>query len=346
MSGASAQQPQVNWPPAGSQQSPGAGPAETVGGTRPPAPGPQQGPAKRLCVSMKEAVPGKLSSQDEILMAIRQLYELRSMDINAWKNAAETVADHAGKLDLLMDADLQWNDRITMVGDHCAELTKNTDLRLRAHIEEFAGRGKLEQNGIESVLTATVTAANKEFEKFRIDAQTLMSQIDVRVLQIQQALEEQARAVEQLRSGPPGHETAAATGPAEQPPVRASSQSPASGHRAPFLQEGIFSPVRFNIGTPHRTDAHGEGQGRQGDLPAAGVPQQYGPQGPGAAVAPGPAEALPHGARGPVEAFPQGIRGHGHLGAGGSPAWPTAWGMCGQGAPNPGRVTSIGRVDM
>ena len=107
MSGAADAQPKVSWPPAGSQPGVGHAPTAAVGEVRPSAPGPQQGPAKRLCVAMKEAHAGQMGTHDELMTAIRQLYELRSQDIKVWKGATEAFADHACKLDLLMDADLQ-----------------------------------------------------------------------------------------------------------------------------------------------------------------------------------------------------------------------------------------------
>ena len=152
----------------------------------------------------------------------------RDADQQAWTELNDVIADHAQRLDSLEHEDMQYNDCLNLVADHCQNLTKDTDKNLRSQLDVFANELKITVGTLEGGLNTTITDAKGGFDKFSADATSLITQIDHKIIQIQARLTEHDCRFQNL--GPGGLHAAHSGGNVE---------------KNSFLQHGVF-----NMATP------------------------------------------------------------------------------------------------
>ena len=108
----------------------------------------------------------------------------------AWLEVVEAVGDHARQIDELVHQDMQYNDHINLVADHCQILTKDTDYNLRAQLDKFAEDLSTSIGALDSKQGKLIGDAKNKFDAFELDAQKLMEATDRKIIQIEGYLAE------------------------------------------------------------------------------------------------------------------------------------------------------------
>ncbi len=186
MMASSSSQPSVAWPPPGIGAQPVTGASPDPGASA-AAPGPEAhkpGEAKRF--RDRDYGPlGPLTSFQELADVVRRI---RQQQEAHHRDVTEAFADHAARIDVLEQQDLQYNDRIAYTADFCTKMTQDADKKLRAQLDAFAVQLKTDTETLKVGLETMVAAAQAEFESFRGDAKVLTDQVDLKILQIQAGL--------------------------------------------------------------------------------------------------------------------------------------------------------------
>ncbi len=124
----------------------------------------------------KGPMPG--CSIDDVAAQVCLLTAQRDRDRAAWLEAVEAIKDHAERIGKLEHSDMQYNDQLGMVADHCASSCKaieakiqkelfdvrenfkkdlgDHDGNLRAQLDTYASEMTATVLGIEAKLNATI----------------------------------------------------------------------------------------------------------------------------------------------------------------------------------------------